>query len=144
MPTKADHKELIDAARPFYAQLLLASGGKCPLCDAEPTRNKLNIDHDHKLMHVRGVLCWRCNKFLHGWMTPEWLRRAATYVEEGAADVDVGDYVMLRKTLGPVKRGAAGVILRHTTDGWVRVRGPNGTFDAPIANLSRLVRRDAL
>jgi hypothetical protein len=145
MPTKADHKELLDAARPFYAQLLLAQGGKCPLCDRpEPPNKKLDLDHDHKLMHIRGLLCWRCNKFLHPWMTPEWLRRAATYVEEGAANVDAGDYLMLRKTIGPVKRGATGVILRQTEEGWVRVRGPHGTFEAPVTSLSRLVRQDAL
>ena len=145
MPTKADHKELLDAARPFYAQLLLVQEGKCALCQRpEPPNKKLDLDHDHKLMHVRGLLCWRCNKFLHPWMTPEWLHRAAIYVEEGAANVDVGDYVMLRKTLGPVKRGSAGVILRETEKGWVRVKGPNGTFDAPVENLSRLVRRDSL
>lgn len=142
---KADHDELLAASRPFYAQLLLVQEGKCALCDRpEPPNRKLDTDHDHKLMHIRGLLCWRCNKFLQPWFTPEWLRRAAEYVEKGAADVDAGDYVMLRKKIGATPRGAQGVILRATEPGWVRVRGANGTFEAPTTALSRLVRRDSL
>lgn len=140
------HKELLDAARPFYAQFLMVQGGKCALCfRPEPPNKKLDLDHDHKAMHIRGLLCWRCNKFLHPWMSPEWLRRAASYVEEGAADVDVGDYVMLRKTIGPVRRGTTGTIQRVNKDDWAVVALPEGgRFEAPFANLSRLVRAEAL
>jgi hypothetical protein len=143
--TKADHKELLDAARPFYAQLLLVQEGKCALCDRpEPPNKRLDLDHDHKLMHVRGLLCWRCNKFLQPWFTPEWLRRAATYVEEGAANVDAGDYVMLRKTIGPIKRGTTGTVVEMLKDEWVTVYSVDvGEFDAPFKTLSRLVRAEA-
>lgn len=148
MATKrlSPHAELLDAARPFYSQLLLVQGAKCALCDRpEPPNKKLDLDHDHKVMHIRGLLCWRCNKFLHPWMSPEWLRRAATYVEKGAADVDVGDYVMLRKTIGPVRRGTTGTVSKVAKDDWLVVATPEGgRFEAPVSNLSRLVRAEAL
>ncbi len=38
------------------------------------------MDHNHQLMYVRGLLCFRCNRALPSWMTPEWLRRAADYI----------------------------------------------------------------
>lgn len=64
-----------------YERLLVAQDGHCALCPATPKTRRLQIDHDHKTGRVRGLLCFRCNRFLHGWMTPEWLRRAAAYVE---------------------------------------------------------------
>lgn len=39
------------------------------------------MDHDHKQMRVRGLLCVRCNGALRYWVTPEWLRTAAEYLE---------------------------------------------------------------
>lgn len=40
------------------------------------------MDHDHRTMIVRGLLCVRCNRNLPDWMTPEWLRAAADYLED--------------------------------------------------------------
>jgi hypothetical protein len=146
MAKTSPHTELLSAARPFYAQMLLVQGGTCALCSRpEPSNRRLDLDHDHKVMHIRGLLCWRCNKFLHPWMTPEWLHRAADYVEKGAADVDVGDYVMLRKTVGPVRRGVTGTIKQVRKDDWAVVEMPEGgRFEAQFNHLSRLVRAEAL
>lgn len=57
-------------------------GPACELCGNVPKTRGLDQDHDHKTGLTRGWLCFRCNKFLHGWMTPAWLRSAATYLEE--------------------------------------------------------------
>jgi len=39
------------------------------------------LDHDHKTMKLRGILCFRCNSALRYWVSPEWLRAAADYLE---------------------------------------------------------------
>lgn len=39
------------------------------------------MDHDHKAMVVRGLLCVRCNRNVPDWVTPEWLRKCADYLE---------------------------------------------------------------
>lgn len=63
-----------------YAARLLAQDGHCAICPATPKTRALHVDHDHKTGRVRGLLCFRCNRFLHSWMTEEWLRAAADYV----------------------------------------------------------------
>ena len=42
------------------------------------------MDHDHKRMVLRGLLCHRCNRALPDWVTSEWLRDAADYLDETA------------------------------------------------------------
>jgi hypothetical protein len=83
---KSPHKLLLDQARPHYEEMLADQGGVCGIkaCGRlpSPTR-RLDIDHDHKEMYVRGLLCHRCNRALPAWMTPEWLRDAADYLERG-------------------------------------------------------------
>jgi len=64
-----------------YDELLVAQGGRCALCPAEPKNRRLDLDHDHRTMQVRGLLCHRCNRALPDWVTADWLRRAADYVE---------------------------------------------------------------
>lgn len=39
------------------------------------------MDHDHKRMVVRGLLCVRCNRTLANWMDSDWLRSAADYLD---------------------------------------------------------------
>lgn len=55
-------------------------GEQCGICGAGPVNKRLQRDHDHKTGEPRALLCYRCNKFLHDWMTPEWLVAAAEYV----------------------------------------------------------------
>lgn len=55
-------------------------GPGCELCGNIP-KVGLNEDHDHRTGTHRGWLCGRCNKYLHYWMTPVWLRAAADYIE---------------------------------------------------------------
>lgn len=70
-----------------YDEYVLANGGdQCGIClRVRGPARKLDRDHDHKTGKVRGVLCPRCNKILVYWMTPEWLRAAADYLERAAA-----------------------------------------------------------
>ena len=62
--------------------MMTLQNGVCALCKRPPKTYRLNIDHDHVTGRVRGLLCYRCNKFLvirrH---TASILRKAADYVE---------------------------------------------------------------
>jgi hypothetical protein len=81
---KSKHLILLDSIRPFYARILELQNGHCALCPKEPSpKRRLDLDHDHRNMYVRGLLCHRCNRGLPSWMTPEWLRAAADYLEKG-------------------------------------------------------------
>ncbi len=66
-----------------YAWMLKAQSGKCALCGRPPKRLALNVDHCHKTLRVRGLLCFLCNKYLIGRWRAEHaalLQRAATYL----------------------------------------------------------------
>lgn len=73
------HRAVLDMA---YAEWVELFGERCGICGAEPsTTRRLDRDHCHRTGKSRGLLCWACNKQLRGWMTPEWLRKAAAYLE---------------------------------------------------------------
>lgn len=45
-----------------------AQKGRCAICCKHERHftKRLAVDHDHKTKKVRGLLCFRCNKFLVG------------------------------------------------------------------------------
>ena len=56
----------------------------CGICGRLPSpKRRLDIDHDHREMFIRGLLCPRCNRALPTWITPAWLRAAADYLDRG-------------------------------------------------------------
>ena len=71
--------------------MLAAQGGGCGICGAPPKTRRLHVDHDHKTMAVRGLLCNRCNRNLPTWVTVRWLLRAAMYLgwDPTGATVDI-------------------------------------------------------
>lgn len=76
------HQRVLEAARPYYDSMLVKQGGRCAICLVEPsTSRRLDIDHDHKTLKVRGLLCHRCNRRLDSTVTAAWLRAAAEYLE---------------------------------------------------------------
>jgi hypothetical protein len=78
------HRLYVDALRRngTYEQLVEAHGSEtCWGCGREPGKRKLAIDHDHRGMFPRGLLCWRCNRLLETSVTPELLRALADYLE---------------------------------------------------------------
>lgn len=62
-----------------YDHLVLAYGGRCPLCCRE---KPLVIDHDHSTGKVRGLLCLSCNLLLGQAERGDWLSRAREYLEK--------------------------------------------------------------
>ena len=46
-----------------YQKMLVKGGGACWLCGGIPKTRRLAVDHDHKTGRIRGVLCFRCNRF---------------------------------------------------------------------------------
>lgn len=64
-----------------YARLLAAQGGHCALCPNTPKTRRLHVDHDHATGRVRGLLCYRCNRALPKYLTADWLRAAAEYLD---------------------------------------------------------------
>lgn len=73
------HMEALEL--PYEAYVELNGGEFCGVCGREPSPGrKLDRDHDHKTKAPRGLLCWKCNKFLHSWMDWAWLRCASDYL----------------------------------------------------------------
>lgn len=64
-----------------YQMLLDKQEGCCAGCGIHHADGKLLVDHDHKTMRVRGLLCNDCNLVL-GWShdSPVLLRRLASYL----------------------------------------------------------------
>ncbi len=50
-----------------YYRMLKAQDYKCAICRRPfDEKRKANVDHNHKTGKVRGILCYRCNKFMVG------------------------------------------------------------------------------
>lgn len=78
------HIVLLNRARPHYERMLEWQGGVCAICERIPSpRRRLDLDHDHRQMYIRGLLCPRCNRALPSWITSQWLRAAADYLDQG-------------------------------------------------------------
>jgi hypothetical protein len=79
---KSQHRALLRAHRGIYPELLEFQGGGCAICGRPPNPERRHaLDHDHKTMQLRGILCTICNMRLTDRITPEWLRAAAAYLE---------------------------------------------------------------
>src|SRR5574341_1854501 len=54
----------------IYEVMLKRSNGCCYICNRPPKNKRLCVDHVHSKhivdRHVRGLLCFRCNKYLVG------------------------------------------------------------------------------
>lgn len=77
-----EHRALIRAHREHYPELLAFQRGGCAICGKPPPENRRHaMDHDHKTMELRGLLCTSCNMRLSDRHTREWLRAALDYLE---------------------------------------------------------------
>ncbi len=70
-----------------YNIWLQRQGGVCAICKAKPVGARLAVDHDHKTMRVRGLLCRQCNTALGSFNDdPSRLRAAVAYLELNQQD----------------------------------------------------------
>ncbi|HLE80784.1 MAG TPA: endonuclease domain-containing protein [Dehalococcoidia bacterium] len=63
-----------------YEIFLEVQGGLCAFCGRVPTHRRLAVDHNHKTGKVRGLLCYRCNRFLVGFHTISTAKRLLAYL----------------------------------------------------------------
>lgn len=70
-----------------YEEWVQQFGERCGICGRGPGSRRLDRDHCHRATEgrPRGLLCARCNRALPSWVTPEWLRAAADYLDRAAA-----------------------------------------------------------
>ncbi len=62
-------------------------GGGCAICGRAPSpTRRLDMDHDHQTMRVRGLLCVRCNRAIPTWLTPEWAAKVIEYLKNPPFD----------------------------------------------------------
>lgn len=72
-------KRQIDGIREY---LISKYGNKCAICNKprEAFKNSLSVDHNHQSGQIRGLLCYRCNKFRVGRQTLETCREVLNYL----------------------------------------------------------------
>lgn len=86
---KLQHKDLkLKAAYgidlKIYNEMLLEQKGKCAICGTESTgkRDYFHVDHCHKTLKVRGLLCSTCNSGIGGLKDDiELLKKAIEYLQ---------------------------------------------------------------
>jgi uncharacterized protein YlaI len=63
-------------------KLIEEHGNKCAICQKsrEVFKKSLSVDHNHKTNKIRGLLCYRCNKFRVGRQTIETTKEVLEYL----------------------------------------------------------------
>lgn len=63
-------------------KLIDEHGDKCAICKKPSSefKKRLSVDHSHKSGRIRGLLCYRCNKFLVGRQTIESASKLLEYL----------------------------------------------------------------
>lgn len=79
------HRRFVASVRGQYDELAQRQGGVCAICGRPPATRRLDIDHDHRTMQVRGLLCHRHNRGLAFFSGPDELERAAEYLRHPPA-----------------------------------------------------------
>lgn len=77
-------KHMAALEAPYEVYVELNGGDHCAVCLRRRTQadeRRLDRDHCHRTGRPRGLLCHKCNRALASWVTPEWLRAAADYLE---------------------------------------------------------------
>lgn len=101
-----------------YNEILLHQKGCCAVCHEPPKRfgPKLAVDHDHTTGAIRGLLCFRCNKFVVGrHRDGRLLRAAADYLDSPPT----GWYAPKKKVRKRVRKNSS---TRHRNSPKRRVR----------------------
>jgi len=65
-----------------YDAMLKSQKGKCALCGNPPKKIRLSVDHNHKTGNIRGLLCYRCNRYVLGRLTLIQCKAMVDYLEK--------------------------------------------------------------
>lgn len=66
-----------------YDEQLERQGGVCAICRGGTSKPNFAVDHNHKTLAIRGLLCWRCNSGLAKFMDKkENVKRAYDYLRK--------------------------------------------------------------
>lgn len=71
----------------MYNAMVAAQGGRCAICNGEPTgrRKKLLVDHNHATGKVRQLLCYKCNLIVGVFETSfDLIAKASEYIARHA------------------------------------------------------------
>jgi hypothetical protein len=92
-PTKGTLKKY-GLSEPEWRSMLDSQAGVCAVCEREPTKGRLCIDHEHvkgwkklppseRKLYVRGLLCWVCNAhYLFRGITISRSQNVTTYLQK--------------------------------------------------------------
>ena len=70
-----------------YEELLQVQKNRCAICGVENEISKLAIDHNHKTLEIRGLLCHECNSGIAYFdENTEYLAKAMIYLIGGRND----------------------------------------------------------
>lgn len=74
-------KKQIDAIR---QELIDKHGNFCAICEKPRSafKKNLSVDHNHSSGIIRGLLCYRCNKFILGRQTYATVLKMKVYLEK--------------------------------------------------------------
>lgn len=63
-------------------ELIKKNGDKCEICNKPGSSftKSLALDHNHKTGKIRGLLCYRCNRFILGRQTLDTVRAMLKYL----------------------------------------------------------------
>ena len=87
-------KERYGLTEAQWDEMFQTQGGKCAICLKPQHGRRLAVDHDHKSGKVRGLLCWRCNKYLiSNHRDPELFYSAGRYLERAFTNASRSDMV---------------------------------------------------
>jgi hypothetical protein len=74
-----------DMSWPEYTAMRLEQQNSCAICKidfATLSTKLIHIDHDHRTLRVRGIVCHRCNQRLATLDDEAWMNRGLQYLEK--------------------------------------------------------------
>lgn len=77
-----DLKRKYGVSREWFDKTLIEQDNKCAICQKtnSSTKRRFAVDHNHLTKRVRGILCYNCNRLLHGFDNLDLFDRLLEYI----------------------------------------------------------------